>query len=334
MSTAQVEIRNLTKVYHGKKVLDIPSLTIKQGIIYGVMGPNGSGKSTLLSILSLLLPPTSGKIFFKGKNLDELDVHQQRQKMTLVLQNPFLFNTTVEKNIAYGLKYRGINKGEEKKMVAEFLKLVRLDGFEKRRAWELSGGEIQRIAIARALALSPQILLLDEPSSNVDQGSLDIIEQSIKEINRKGRTTVIMATHDITQTYRLSDEVICLFEGKLARSPLENLFRGKVIKHQDLFIFDTGKIQVAVLPESDGARYISLSPGDIIVSPKSLVTSARNSFSGNISHISDEVNSIRLEVDAGERFRVKITKKSFHEMNLNVGSKVYLTFKSSSVEVF
>lgn len=334
MDNFQFEVRELTKAYNGKKVLDISHLVIKKGRIYGVIGPNGAGKTTLLSILSLLLPPTSGKICFEGIDTCEANKHSIRQKMTMILQNPLLFNTTVEENIAYGLKVRGIEKGEQRKRIKECLKLVGLDGFEKRRARELSGGEIQRVAIARALALNPRVLLLDEPTANVDRGSAALLEKILKELNQRFKITVILATHDINQAYRISDEVICLFEGKMARSPLENLYRGRVIKDKDISLFDTGKIRVAILPERDEVNHISIPPEDIIVSIKPISTSARNSFSGNIFDVFDEGDSVRLEVDVGEKLRVKVTKKSFQEMNLNLGSHVYLTFKSSSVEVF
>jgi tungstate transport system ATP-binding protein len=334
MDTFQFEIRDLTKVYNGKTVLDIPHLTIKKGSIYGAMGPNGSGKTTLLSMLSLLLSPTSGKIYFEGIDIDEADKHLLRQKMTLVLQNPFLFSTTVEKNVAYGLKARGIKKGERKKRIMECLELVGLEGFEKRRADELSGGEIQRVAIARALTLYPKVLLLDEPTANVDRGSVDVLERILKELNQRFRITIILATHDINQAYRLADEVISLFGGKIAKSPAENLFKGRVLREKDIFLFDTGRIKVAILPESDEVSHISIPPEAIIISHKPISTSARNSFSGEIYQVADGGDSVSLVVDAGEKLTVKVTKKSFQEMGLNVGSRVYLTFKSSSVEVF
>jgi tungstate transport system ATP-binding protein len=334
MDNFQFEVREMTKAYNGKKVLDISHLTIKKGRIYGMMGPNGAGKTTLLYILSLLLPPTSGKIYFEGVDTCEVNQYSLRQEMTLILQNPLLFNTTVEGNIAYGLRVRGVEEEEQKKRVKECLKLVGLDSFEKRRAKDLSGGEIQRVAIARALALNPMALLLDEPTANVDRGSVALLEKILKELNQRFKITVILATHDINQAYRISDEVIYLFEGKIARSPLENLYRGRVTKDKDIFLFDTGKIQVSILPERDEVNHISIPPEDIIVSIKPISTSARNSFSGKIFHVSDGGNSIRLGVDVGEKLWVKVTKKSFQEMRLNLGSQVYLTFKSSSVETY
>jgi tungstate transport system ATP-binding protein len=334
MDTFQFEIRNLTKVYNGKKVLDIPHLTIKKGKFYVVMGPNGSGKTTLISMLSLLLSPSSGNIYFGGIDTSGADRYSLRQKMTLILQNPLLLNTTVEKNIGYGLKIRRVKKEEREKRVIECLKFVGLEGFEKRRAGELSGGETQRVAIARALALYPKVLLLDEPTANVDRRSRDVLEGILKELNQRLRITIILATHDINQAYRLADEVISLFGGKIAKSPAENLFKGRALREKDIFLFDTGRIKVAILPESDEVSHISIPPEAIIISHEPISTSARNSFSGEIYQVADRGDSVSLVVDAGEKLTVKVTKKSFQEMRLNVGSRVYLTFKSSSVEVF
>jgi molybdopterin-binding protein len=334
MDTVQFEIRNLTKVYNGKKVLDIPRLTIKSGGFYGVMGPNGSGKTTLLSVLSLLLPPTSGKIYFEGVDTSKADKRSFRQKITLILQNPLLLNTTVQKNIAYGLKVRRIKGIAQKRRVTECLQLVGLEGFEKRRPREISGGEAQRVAIARALALYPKVLLLDEPTANVDHSNVDLLEKILKELNQRFQITIILATHDINQAYRLADEVIPLFGGKMAKSPAENLFKGRVLKEKNVSLFDTGRIRVAILPERDKVSHISIPPEAIIISHKPISTSARNSFFGDIAQVTDRGDTVSLEVDAGEKLTVKITKKSFQEMNLNLGSSVYLTFKSSSVEVF
>jgi molybdopterin-binding protein len=334
MEAFQFEIRDLTKVYNGKKVLDIPRLSIKKGSIFGVMGPNGGGKTTFLSIISLLLPATSGKVYFEGTDTDDADQSSLRQKMTLILQNPLLFNTTVEKNIAYGLRLRGIDRKDREKRIEESLNLVGLNGFEKRRTREISGGEIQRVAIARAIALNPDALLLDEPTANIDQGSMNVLERILKDLNQRFGTTIILTSHDINYAYRLCDEVIHLFEGMMTRSPIENLFRGSITKEKDLFLFDTGRIKVTVLPERSESQFISIPPRDIIISLRPVSTSARNSFSGNITQMSDAGDAVTLEVDAGERVRVKVTKKSFQEMGLTIGSSVYLNFKSSSVEVF
>jgi tungstate transport system ATP-binding protein len=329
------ELRNITKSYNSSEVLNISRLVIEQGGIYGVMGPNGAGKTTLLSILACLIPPASGTLLWEGTDVATLNRYALRRKVTLIHQNPYLFDTTVRKNITYGLKGRSIPKVKRDKTLHECLKQVGMVGFEERRARELSGGETQRVAIARALALRPQALLLDEPTANVDRHGVEQLEIILQELNKKQGITIIVATHDVNQAYRLSDEVIYLFAGKIAKSPMENLMNGKIVlKDEDLFLFDTGKIQIALLPGKDDINHIAIPPEDIIVSNEPITTSARNSFAGTIFHVADEGKHISLTVDIKEKLKVKITKKSFQEMKLNLGSAVYVTFKSSSVETF
>jgi tungstate transport system ATP-binding protein len=332
---ALFELRDITKSYNNTRVLAIPHLAIKQGGVYGIMGPNGAGKTTLLSIVALLLTPTSGTIYWEGANIATLDRNQLRRKVTLITQNPYLFHTTVENNVVYGLKMRGIKGEERRKKMKTSLALVGLPGFAKRMARELSGGEAQRVAIARALALDPQVLLLDEPTANVDRHGVEQIELILRELNEKLGITIIVATHDVNQVHRLSDEVIYLFDGMISASPLENLFQGRIVKKEkDLLLFDTGRIQVALPRERDSVSRIAIPPGDIIVSHKPISTSARNSFAGAIAHVTDEGDLVSLLVDVGEKLRVTITKRSFQEMQLNLGSPVYVTFKSSSIKTF
>jgi molybdopterin-binding protein len=330
-----VELRDITKSYNDSQILSIPHLVIKRGGVYGIMGPNGAGKTTLLSIVALLLPPTSGTVYWEGVDIDSMDKNQLRKKVTIITQNPYLFNTTVGKNVAYGLKMRRIQGEQRRKKSKACLDLVGLSGFGKRMASELSGGEVQRVAIARALALDPQLLLLDEPTANVDRHGVEQLEIILKGLNEKLGITIILATHDVNQVHRLSDEVIYLFDGMIAASPMENLFKGRIVRREkDLALFDTGKIQVVLPTERDTASRISIPPEDIIVSHQPISTSARNSFAGTISQVTDEGDLVSLTVDIGEKLRVKITKRSFQEMQLNLGSPVYVTFKSSCIEAF
>lgn len=330
-----VELRDITKSYNDSTVLDIPHLIIKRGGVYGIMGPNGAGKTTLLSILAFILPPTSGTIFWEGVDVNTMDNHQLRKKVTLITQNPYLFHTTVEKNVAYGLKMRRMPPQERKEKIDESLQLVGLPGFGTRMAHELSGGETQRVAIARALALKPQVLLLDEPTANVDQQGIEQLETILRQLNKKFKITIIVATHDTNQAYRISDEVNYFFEGKITKSPMENLFKGRIAKKdKDLVLFDTGRIQIALLPDRKQVSHIAIPPEDIIVSLEPVATSARNSFAGTISQVTDKGDGVTLTVDIGEKLRAKITKRSFQEMTLTLGSSVYVSFKSSSVETF
>ncbi len=331
-----IEIRNLIHEYNGKKVLEIPQLSFDKGKIYALLGPNGSGKTTLLNILGLLLKPTSGKVLFEEKDVcaDRTLMSDIREKMTTVIQNPILFDTTVEKNIDYGLRVRDRTKEERIDIVADCLKMVRLDGFQKRKAKELSGGEEQRVAIARALAIKPQVLFLDEFTSNVDEKSIQVLEEVIKAVNQQYGATIFLVTHDTHQAYKLSDEVVNLFRGRLVQSSLENLFSGTVRKINDTPVFDTEKMKIEVVTDIEGVVHAAIDPRDIIVSLQPISSSARNSYYGRIRDIYDDGPIVRLGIDVGEEVKVKITKESFVEMKLSVGSNVYLTFKSTAVEIF
>ena len=333
-----LKIKNLQKIYNGRTVLDIESLSFQRKKIYAIVGLNGSGKSTLLNILNLLLIPDAGKVIFYGQDIikkTNSNNLEYRRKMTLVNQNPLLFQFTVADNIAYGLKIRGISPKEQKNRIKDALEIVGLPGFENRRVNHLSGGEAQRIVIARALVIKPEILFLDEPTANIDRRYIDVIERIIKKINIEMGTTVIFTTHDLSQAYRLAGEIVSLLEGKIIKQVPENIFRGEVIEDNSCKWFKlTENIQFAIVTEKLGLVYIYLDPNDIILSYAPFQSSARNSFPGKITKIAEQNNLIKLEIDIGVYLKVIITRQSFQDMKLNLGSKIYLAFKASSVKIY
>jgi len=333
------KVRNLKKVYNNKIVLDVDNLDFQEGKIYAIVGPNGSGKTTLLNILNLLEKPEEGQIFFHDQeitNKSNEDTLEIRRRMTLVNQDPFLFHSTVYDNIAYGLKIRSIPPKVQKSRIKSALNIVGLSGFKDRRANQLSGGEAQRAVIARALVIEPEVLFLDEPTANIDQKHIDVVERIIKKIKKEIKTTVIFTTHDLSQAYRLADEVISLLDGKIIKQVPENLLRGEIIKGGDgLKWFKTmGNIKFAIVSEKVGLAYISIDPRDIILSYEQFQSSARNSFLGKITKIIEQNHLVKLEIDIGIPLLVIITRESFFKMNLNLGSKVYLTFKASAVKLY
>lgn len=224
------EIKDLTKIYDHKKVLDIPSLNLKERRIYAFCGPNGAGKTTLLSVLNLLIAPSTGRILYHGRHVPGTDRVDVRREMTLVTQNPYLFSTTVENNVAYGLKLRKIPKSQMEDTVSRCLAKVGLSGFQKRSTRKLSGGEVQRVAIARALAICPKVLLLDEPTANVDMQTVCILESLLRDLNSHSKTSIIMATHDIDQAHRLAHTVFTLEYGRIVNehTPFVRQQKGKV----------------------------------------------------------------------------------------------------------
>ena len=192
--------------------LSVESLALQPRRIYALTGPNGAGKSTLLRVMALLTAPQTGSVEFAGDKPHELA--RQRQKVTLVEQSPYLFKGSVEDNLSYGLRLRGIDSRERRLRIGATLAIVGLQGFEQRQAKQLSGGESQRVALARALVLKPELLLLDEPTANIDSNSLEGYETLLKGLPEFG-VTVVFSTHDPSQSRRLGEEVLRLENGHL-----------------------------------------------------------------------------------------------------------------------
>lgn len=213
-----LKIEHLYKKYSNKYVLEDINLKIKKGEFFTIIGPNGAGKTTLLRLIDLLDSPTSGKIIFDGidtTKCSETDKIHLRRRMSFVFQKPILFNTTVFENVAYGLKIRKVNKSTIKRKVMEILELVGLADLWNKQAIKLSGGEAQRVALARALIVEPEVLLLDEPTANLDPRSTAMIEKIILNVNKEKKTTIVMATHNMFQAKRIAQRIAFLFYGKI-----------------------------------------------------------------------------------------------------------------------
>lgn len=205
-----VRFENLQKSYDGRKVLDIDTGIIKSGSRTAVIGPNGAGKSTLLRILAGLEKADSGSILYNGNTeFPQMDA-------TMVFQKPYLISTTVEKNIAYPMKLRGFGDEEIEKRVFELTEELGLASFRKQKSWKLSGGETQKVALARALSFKPKLLLLDEPTANVDPYTTAEIEKML--IKASEYSTIVLITHNLAQAKRVCDEAMMLHDGRLIES--------------------------------------------------------------------------------------------------------------------
>ncbi|MFQ6092264.1 MAG: ABC transporter ATP-binding protein [bacterium] len=331
------EIHGLQKSYRGRVVLDIPRMSFEPGRLCAVVGPNGAGKTTLLKILSFLEEPTRGAICFQGQpvNFSANGLPSLRRQVTLVMQNPLLFHTTVLKNVTYGLWVRGVGRAERKRRALEALDVVGLADFAGAPAQHLSGGEAQRVAIARALATNPKALLLDEPTANLDRANASAIEETLGEINRRYGTTVLFATHKLRQAYRVSGDVVSLLNGRPVESCPDNLFQGTIVERSGRKWFSmNGVAGFYVVADRLGQAHASVDPKEILVSLEPLKSSALNSLRGKIVGITKEGSVVRLTVDVGAPFVSLITSTSFEEMSLNINSTVYLTFKATSVEMY
>jgi tungstate transport system ATP-binding protein len=210
-----LSITDVEKNYGGRNVLGGCSATFKGGVT-ALMGPNGSGKSTLLRICALLEMPTSGIVRYFDNDGDlEHDI-SLRRKITMVLHGGGIFNTSVLKNVAYGLKVRGIDKTRIDEKVHEVLDLVGLRLLSKQNARDLSSGEAQRLALARAMVIEPEVLFLDEPTVNIDEQNREAIEEMVLEMKKRGSPTVVITTHDRDQANRLADRILTMKAGQLA----------------------------------------------------------------------------------------------------------------------
>lgn len=207
------KLRHITQEYDGKIALNDVNLDVRDGEVLSIIGPNGAGKTTLLRIMALLDRPVKGDIFYKGVKVRKSNTSRLKGKITMVFQRTVLFNASVFENVAYGLKLRGYPSDEVKRKVERVLELVGMEKFSDRRAKTLSNGEQQRVVIARALALEPELLLLDEPTANLDPASTAIVENLIRKL--KNNTAVVVTTHNLFQARRLPDRVACLLEGSL-----------------------------------------------------------------------------------------------------------------------
>jgi len=195
--------------------LAINHLELETGQIYLLEGTNGAGKSTLLHLLALLLVPTAGSIAFAGEEVREEAQRQRlRRSITLVEQQPYLFATSVYQNLAFGLRLREVRGKLQDRRIRNALELVGLAGFEERQVRTLSGGESRRIALARAMVLRPQFLLLDEPTAGLDRKVLPHFEDCLAVLKEQG-TTLVIASHDKDQARRLAGIVLTLEQGRL-----------------------------------------------------------------------------------------------------------------------
>jgi tungstate transport system ATP-binding protein len=211
--SALYSLNHVEKSYAGRQVTNIAALEIEAGEILAVVGPSGAGKSTLLRLLNFLEPSDSGQITYAGQPAGPDSPLSLRRQVTTVFQRPALLNDSVEANVAYGLRLRGLR--DEKAALSAILRRLGLDGLTHACARTLSGGEMQRVALARALIVRPRVLLLDEPTANLDPYNVGLIEEVVRQSNREEGTTVVLVTHNVFQARRLAQRAALLLAGQV-----------------------------------------------------------------------------------------------------------------------
>ncbi len=259
-----VKIKNIVKSFGEVEVIKKADVEIKPGELFFLLGPSGCGKTTLLRIVAGLAEPNSGEIFFNDKNVTSLPTHKRNTGM--VFQNYALWpHMTVGENICFGLDVRKLPRNEKQKQVADALNLVHLPGYENRYPHQLSGGQQQRVALARALVIKPDVVLLDEPLSNLDAGLREEMRREIKHIHKKLGVTMIFVTHDQKEAMAMATRIAVMHEGKLEQtgSPLE-IYQNPDSIFVAKFVGDTNFIDGTVEKISDNKIYINTPAGKLI----------------------------------------------------------------------
>lgn len=355
-----IRIEHLTRAFGVKEALKDISLEIRRGEIVTLIGPSGSGKSTLIRLIDLLDSPSSGKLFFDGVDTagSEKERLAIRRRMSMVFQKPAVLNTSVAENVAFGLKFRGVTEKDAEEKVRFALSLVGLSDLYSRRAITLSGGEMQRVALARAMVTEPEVLLLDEPTANLDPVSSEMIEDLIVRINKRFGTTIVLSTHDMLQGQRLADRIGVIMDGGLVQvgSSLEIFYQpkgrqiarfvgidaingGRVIENRDGHaLIRVGETCFEALTPIQKDRQVSLCirPEDVTLTPSDSLsekTSMRNRIVGRIKKIVPSGPFVRVSVDCGFTMTALITRRSCTDLGLSAGSLVVAGVKATAIHV-
>ncbi|HEB31875.1 MAG TPA: ATP-binding cassette domain-containing protein [Spirochaetes bacterium] len=335
--TPVYEVTGLKHGYGDKFLLNIPHLSIKSGASVGIAGPNGSGKSTLLKLLAFLEWPSEGDVYYKGRAVTKKETGL-RQGVTLLPQDPYLLKKTVFENVGYGLRMHG-NKRNIKAKVHEALLLLGLvpKKFVRRHWHELSGGEAKRVALAARFVLNPDVLLLDEPTANVDRHSAFLIKEAVEKIRNKYGTSLIIVSHDHVWLNSVTDENLKLYEGSIIEHGLNNLLPGPWSRGNDLLWtrhLSDGQVICAADPPDRYSTAI-LEPSSIMISteyPEGI--SAQNILRGTISSMTsdNDPGKVGIEVSvSGMPLTCGVTSHAARSLSLIPGKKVWVVFKATSL---
>ncbi len=358
-----LEVNDLLVRRGERAVLDVDHLEVLEGEVLAVIGPNGSGKSTLLLVLSKLLQPAQGRITLRGQPLEDESELKYRRRIGLVLQEPLLMDTSVFSNVAMGLRFRKLPRREVSRRVNDWLQRLGVDHLKDRPARTLSGGEAQRVSLARAFALQPEVLLLDEPFSALDAPTRARLLEDFQALLVETGITTLFVTHDLDEALFLGDRVAVLLDGRLRQSgPPQEVFSAPADRDVAAFVgvetVLTGQVVAArngqVSVDASGALFeavgdldigravmLCLRPEDITLWPDGITprregapaSSARNRIQGRITRIIPQGPLVRVQVDCGFPLVALITRASTEDLGLVEGKTVSATFKASAIHL-
>ena len=340
----------------GSFVLDVPAVEVPAGKVLALLGPSGSGKSTLLEVLGLLEKPTGGRVLLGGREVRMRD-REARLQMAAVFQRPFLFKGTVGANIAYGLIARGVPRSKRAGLVAAAADRVGLAGSEARSALSLSGGEAQRVSLARALVVEPRVLLVDEPLASLDPLLKRQLTHDFASILRDSGVTVLYVTHDQDEALMVADSVAIMNAGRIvsvgpaldamslppdawtaAFLGLEEPVEGTTLSVTDgLAEISVGESRVFVTggPEAGSRIVLAVRPEDVLLFEASVelpVSTARNRIRATVVSIAPRGATNHVVLDAGGlRLASSVSRAATTELGLRPGVVVLAVFKASAV---
>jgi tungstate transport system ATP-binding protein len=357
MSAPILEVRDLEVRRGSVRVLNIPAFSLQPGSVTALIGPNGSGKSTLLQTLASLIEPANGAISFHGNPLrTRQERYRYRQQVTLVFQEPLLFDATVRSNLAAGLKLHHIPRDQRDQRVTDAAARFGIAHLLERSARKLSGGEAQRTSLARAFALGPEILFLDEPFSALDPPTREALIEDLAGVLRETRTTAVLATHDQVEAMRLADALAVMHQGRIAQTGsvaevinhpadefvaafvgMETVLDGTVSAcSRGVFTATLAGIQVEAVGEQPLGNpvRIGVRPENVTLSLfQETCTSALNHFPGTITRILPKGPYYKIELDCGFFLAAFVTARSLEELKLHENGRVVASFKATAVHV-
>lgn len=355
-----LEARNLVVIRGERRVLDVPRFTVSSHETVAVVGPNGAGKSTLLLALTLLVRPQRGSLFLHGREITRRDALGLRRHIGLVLASPVLMDTSVRKNVASGLRFRGVRGRQADVRVDEWLDRLGILALRDRHARELSSGESQRVSLARAFVLDPEVLLFDEPFASVDVAAkAQLIDDTERLLSETPRACVLV-THDLEEAGRLGTRMAVVIDGKIRQDGtpqhvlsepddaevaafvgVQTRIEGRIESVLDgLAVIDIGGRRIEALSTiAPGRRVLCcLRPEDVTLrvngqGPAAPPTSARNRLGGTVVKVISKGPFVQVTVDCGATLVSDVTKSSATEMGLQEGSHVEATFKATAVHL-
>lgn len=357
MASCLLELRDLKVERGGVPVLDVPSFRVHEEEFVSLIGPNGSGKSTLLLSIMCLLPRSSGRIVFKGKEIgSDRDALEFRRKIAMVLQDPLLFDTTVYENVASGLRLRGVERAERRRRVMTYLERFNLAHMADRSARKLSGGEARRVSLARASVIEPDLLFLDEPFANLDPPTRHSIAEDLEKTIRDTGMAAVFVTHDQADALRLSDRIAVMSGGCIVQadapaavmqSPanefvanwvgMETILDGVIRRNagKTLRIDVAGREIDAVGQGVQGGRvFCCVRPEHVRIDLRdSGSSSERNVFPGRIVSVASMGPFVKISLDCGFPLVSYVTPESFAALGLDGKKEVFASFKATSVHL-